>query len=351
MKMSKVLMTGAIGLVSLGLAACGGGGSSSGSGSADAGSGATKVFKLAFNQTDQHPQYAAGVELGKRLEEVTDGRYSVKVYPNEQLGGQADVIQNLSNGTVELMWVGGPVLEGFNKDFVVFNLPYVFDSVDAQFAVLSDQEALEPLFTSIEDSKQITVLAGVNAGVRNVYNSKHAVRTPEDLNGLKIRVQQSDSQVRMIELMGAVASPMNNGETYSAMQTGVLDGAENNEVTWDALKHSEVAKYYSYTRHLIIPDYLLMSTKALDAMSPEDQAALMELLPEIQKIANDGFAAFTQESIDHATSIGAQFNDDVDVAAFKARVQPLVDESVNENDVRKGLYDLIQQANAANPAK
>lgn len=351
MKMSKVLMTGAIGLVSLGLAACGGGGSSSGSGSADAGSGATKVFKLAFNQTDQHPQYAAGVELGKRLEEVTDGRYSVKVYPNEQLGGQADVIQNLSNGTVELMWVGGPVLEGFNKDFVVFNLPYVFDSVDAQLAVLSDQEALEPLFTSIEDSKQITVLAGVNAGVRNVYNSKHAVRTPEDLNGLKIRVQQSDSQVRMIELMGAVASPMNNGETYSAMQTGVLDGAENNEVTWDALKHSEVAKYYSYTRHLIIPDYLLMSTKALDAMSQEDQAALMELLPEIQKIANDGFAAFTQESIDHATSIGAQFNDDVDVAAFKARVQPLVDESVNENDVRKGLYDLIQQANAANPAK
>ena len=155
----------------------------------------------------------------------------------------------------------------------------------------------------------------------------------------------------MIELMGAVASPMNNGETYSAMQTGVLDGAENNEVTWDALKHSEVAKYYSYTRHLIIPDYLLISTKALDAMSPEDQQALKDLVPEIQKIANDGFAAFTQKSIDHATSIGAQFNDDVDTAAFKARVQPLVDESVNENDVRKGLYDLVQQANAANPAK
>ena len=348
MKMSKLLLTGAIGLVTLGLAACGGGSSSGGS---SAGSGETKVFKLAFNQTDQHPQYAAGVELGKRLEEVTEGRYSVKVYPNEQLGGQADVIQNLSNGTVELMWVGGPVLEGFNKDFVVFNLPYVFDSVDAQLAVLSEYEALDPLYTSIEENKQITVLAGVNAGVRNVYNSKHAVRTPEDLNGLKIRVQQSDSQVRMIELMGAVASPMNNGETYSAMQTGVLDGAENNEVTWDALKHSEVAKYYSYTRHLIIPDYLLISTKALNAMSAEDQQALKDLVPEIQKIANDGFAAFTQKSIDHATSIGAQFNDDVDTAAFKARVQPLVDESVNENDVRKGLYDLVQQANAANPAK
>ena len=90
---------------------------------------------------------------------------------------------------------------------------------------------------------------------------------------------------------------------------------------------------------------------ALNAMSAEDQQALKDLVPEIQKIANDGFAAFTQKSIDHATSIGAQFNDDVDTAAFKARVQPLVDESVNENDVRKGLYDLVQQANAANPAK
>ncbi|MGB3954621.1 MAG: TRAP transporter substrate-binding protein [Brooklawnia sp.] len=349
MKLSKVFITGAAGLVALSLAACGGG-SSSGDASGDAGSADQKVFKLAFNQTEQHPQYAAGVELGKKLEEATDGRYSVQVYPNEQLGGQADVIQNLSDGTVELMWVGGPVLESFNKDFVVFNLPYVFDSTAAQLDVLSDQEALEPLFTSIEDSQSITVLAGVNAGVRNVYNAEKPIRTPEDLSGMKIRVQQSDSQVRMIELMGAVASPMNNGETYSALQTGVLDGAENNEVTWDALKHSEVAKYYSYTRHLIIPDYLLMSTKALDEMSEEDRQALMDLLPEIQKVANDGFAAFTQASIDHATSIGAQFNDDVDIAAFKERVQPLVDESVNENDVRKTLYERVQEANAANPA-
>ena len=131
----------------------------------------------------------------------------------------------------------------------------------------------------------------------------------------------------------------------------MLDGAENNEVTWDALKQSEVAKYYSYTRHLMLPDYLLMSTKALDKMSDEDQAALLEIIPEIQKLANDGFADFTEKSIEHATSIGAQFNDDVDVAAFKSLVQPLVESSVNENDVRKGLYQLVQDANAAHPAK
>ena len=349
MKLSKMIMTGMVGMVSLALAACGGG-ASTGDGSASAGGGGGEqvVFKLAFNQTEEHPQYAAGVKFGELLEEATDGRYSVQVYPNEQLGGQADVIQNLSNGTVELMWVGGPVLESYNKDFIVFNLPYVFDSVEAQNQILADTELLGDLYTSIEASSSITVLAGVHAGVRNVYNVKHPIRTPDDLKGLKIRVQQSDSQVRMIELMGAVASPMNNGEVYSALQTGVLDGAENNEVTWDALKQSEVAKYYSYTRHLMIPDYLLMSTKALEKMSDEDRQALLDLIPQVQQTANDGFAAFTEASIANATSIGAEFNDDVDTAAFKKLVQPLVDESINENDIRKALYEAIQQANEEN---
>lgn len=351
MKLSKVILTGAVGLVSLSLAACGGGSSGDSSDGSGKGSSGQTVFKLAFNQTADHPQYEAGVALGKKLEEVTDGRYSVKVYPNEQLGGQADVIQNLSNGTVELMWVGAPVLEGFNSDFIVFNLPYMFDSTEAQGAVLSNTEALESLYHSIEDSKGITVLTGVNAGTRNIYNSKHPVVTPADLQGMKIRVQQSDSQVAMIEAMGAIASPMNQGDVYSALQTGVLDGAENNEVTWDALKQDEVAKYYSYTKHLMLPDYLLMSTKALNKMSEEDQAALLGLIPEIQQIANEGFAAFTQSSIEHATSIGAEFNDNVDIAAFKTLTQPLVDSAISGNDTRQALYQVVQEANAAYPAK
>ena len=202
MKLSKVFITGAAGLVALSLAACGGG-SSSGDASGDAGSADQKVFKLAFNQTEQHPQYAAGVELGKKLEEATDGRYSVQVYPNEQLGGQADVIQNLSDGTVELMWVGGPVLESFNKDFVVFNLPYVFDSTAAQLDVLSDQgsRAAVPRSRTPVDHR----LAGVNAGVRNVYNAEKPIRTPRPVRyedpGPEVELQVPDDR-----LLGAVAS-------------------------------------------------------------------------------------------------------------------------------------------------
>jgi TRAP-type C4-dicarboxylate transport system substrate-binding protein len=238
-------------------------------------------------------------------------------------------------------------MESFNEDFIVFNLPYMFDSIEAQEAVFNDPEVVGDLYSSVEDSKNITVLAGLHAGVRNVYNSKRAITEPGDLDGLKIRVQQSDSQVAMIEAMGAVASPMGQGEVYSALQTGALDGAENNETVYDALKHDEVAKFYSYTRHLMIPDYLLINTQILEEMPDEDREAFLELVPDAVEEANSGFVTFAEESRTAAEGLGAEFNDDVDVEAFEELVQPLVEDSIN-NDVRQGLFDAVQAANEAN---
>lgn len=270
MKLSKVILTCWPVCISLGLAACGGGGSSSGSTPAtDGGSGEQIVFKLAFNQTDQHPQYKAGVEFGKRLEEATDGRYSIKVYPNEQLGTQSDVIQNLSNGTVELMYVGGPVMEGFNKDFAVYNLPYSVQRSMRNIRSSATRNERRDLFKSAEESKNITVLAALFAGAQHLQQQAGGLQL-DDLTGMKIRVQQSDSQVRMIELMGAVASPMAVA-TSTPRQTGVLDGAEQR----DRLQRTATTKYkfYSYTRHLMIPDYLLISSKALEHFAMPRQTA------------------------------------------------------------------------------
>jgi tripartite ATP-independent transporter DctP family solute receptor len=357
MKRSKLFMTMATATVAaMTLAACGGGGggdaedgetAAAGGGGAVDVSDAETMFKLAFNQTDQHPQYIAATQLGEDLYEATDGRYAIEVYPNEELGTQSDVVQSVSDGSVEMMFIGGPVMESFNEDFIVFNLPYVFDSIEAQAAVLNDQEVVSELYSSVEDSKNISVLAGLHAGVRNVYNSVKPIKEPADLEGLKIRVQQSDSQVAMIEAMGAVASPMGQGEVYSALQTGALDGAENNETVFDALKHDEVAKYYSYTRHLMIPDYLLINTQILEGMPEEDREAFLELIPGAVEQANEGFVDFVDESRTAAEGLGAEFNDDVDVAAFEETVAPLVEESIN-NDVRQALFDAVEASNEAN---
>lgn len=362
-----VLTVAAAGLAAISLAACGGGGGNGDGGSTDGGDSssteeaaggnadctgttADKVFKLAFNQTEQHPQYVAAVELGNKLAEATDCRYGIQAYANEQLGSQADVVNDISAGAVEMMYIGGPVMEGFNPDFIVFNLPYMFDSIEAQQEVFENTEALAELFSSLEDTKNITVLGALHSGVRNVYNSVRPITKPADLDGLKIRVQQSDSQVKMIELMGGVASPMGQGEVYGALQTGVLDGAENNPTVYNALKHDEVAGYYSGTAHLLIPDYLLINTEVLASMG-DDEQVFLDLVSEAILDANTGFIEFAAESQAASEEAGAVFNtDDVDVAAFKEAVQPLIDESIN-NPVRESLYELVQQANEAHPAK
>lgn len=338
MRPKKIAAALVAGVTTLALAACGGGAA------APAGGGGAKTtFRLAFNQTEEHPQFKAAEELGKRLEKATDGRYSIEAYANETLGSQSDVIQQVSDGTVDMMYVGGPVMESFNQDFIVFNLPYMFADAEAQATVFADDAVMGDLKKSVEGSKKITVLTALHAGVRSVY-SKKPVRTPADLAGQKIRVQQSDSQVRMITDMGGVASPMGQGEVYTALQSGVLDGAENNETVFDALKHDEVAKYYSYTRHLMIPDYLIISTQSLEKMNEADRKALTDLMPEITKLANDGFADFVKESKENATSLKAEFIEDVDVNAFKQRTEPMVKAAIN-NPVRQKLYDAVQKAN------
>jgi len=336
-RISAVLITGA---AVVALSACGSG---------DGGDAGTTTLRLAFNQTEQHPQYIAAQKLGEKLEEATDGRYTIEVYANETLGSQSDVVNNVSDGSVDMMYIGGPVMESFNEDFIVFNLPYMFDSIEAQHAVFSNEEVMGDLLSSIEEDKKITALGALYAGVRNVYATK-PVESPDDMDGLKIRVQESDSQVEMLNLMGGVASPMGQGEVYTALQSGVLDGAENNETVYNALKHDEVAQYYSYTKHLMIPDYLLMSTQSLDAMPEEDRQALIDLIPETIEEANAGFLEFEDESIAKSEETGAEFITDVDTAAFKERVQPLVEESIN-NPVREALYDAVQDANAEFPAE
>ncbi|MDR1936462.1 MAG: TRAP transporter substrate-binding protein [Candidatus Accumulibacter sp.] len=306
-------------------------------------------FKLAFNQTEAHPQYKAGTEFGKRLLQATGGCYTIKVYPNETLGTQSSVINNISDGSVAMGWFGGPPIESMNADAIVFNLPYMFDSYEAQQAVLGDEAVMGEFKNSLVASKNIRILTLVYAGARNVYTKK-AVRNIADLTGQKIRVQQSDSQVKMIQLMGAVATPMGQGDVYSALQTGTLDGAENNETVYDALKHDEVAKFYNYTLHLMIPDYLIMNSDLLNKMPEADRKALLDLVPEITKIANEEFQVFVDNSIKAAKAKGANFVTDVDVPAFKAAVAPLVKESIN-NPVRQKLYDAIQAANAKYPRK
>ena len=186
----------------------------------------TQVLKVAFNQSEKHPQYKALVEFGKKLEEQTKGAYKLEISPNALLGDQRATVELTQNGVIQMAVVGNPVVENFNKDFAVIGLPYLYDSLEHQKKVfLSD--VLKPLFKSVS-SNGFEVVGIFTAGARCIYTDE-AVTKPEDLAGYKIRVMQSDTMKKMLDLMGGIGTPMGQGEVYTAIQQGVINGGENDE--------------------------------------------------------------------------------------------------------------------------
>ncbi len=229
----------------------------------------TQVLKVAFNQSENHPQYKALTKFSNQLEEQTKGAYKLEISPNALLGDQRATAELVQNGVIQMSVVGNPVVESFNKDFSVIGLPYLYDNLEHQKKVfLSD--VLEPLFKSVSSSG-FEVIGAFTAGARCLYTDKPMMK-PEDLKGYKFRVMQSDTMKKMVDYMGGIGTPMGQGEVYTAVQQGVIEGGENNEVTYVDLKHYEIAPYFSYTNHLMVPE-IITKTKNY----------IMECLQKIEK--------------------------------------------------------------------
>ena len=341
-------MTALIGASLLALTACSAGtspvaeetGSSEGSDAPEANAD-TLTMKVAFNQPETHPQYIVMDELGDKLNEATDGAYDIEVFPNETLGAQRETIELVQAGTIEMAYVGGPLLENFNPDFVVFNLPFVFESPEHQSEVTNDPEIVGDLYSSLED-QGIKVVSAFHGGVRSIYNSVKPIETPADLAGMKIRVIESDTNIEMMSLMGGTGTPMGQGEVYTAIQSGILEGGENNELIYSNLKHAEVAPFYSYTRHLMFPDYLIINPAVYDAMTPEHQEIFTELLAEARVHEAELWKEQVADGIEAAEAAGATFNE-VDTEAFAEVIAPLTEKKLT-NEVTQGIYDQVRAA-------
>ena len=304
----------------------------------------TTYVKLALNQSESHPSFIALENLSERFEERTDGRWVIEVFPNEQLGSQQEVLQFVMSSAIEMAIVSGTQLENLNKDFQVLNMPTTFGSVDHQMSVIRDQDLMEPLFTSLED-QNISVIGGFTQGSRSIYTSDTPVLTPADMAGRKIRVQESDMHIRMIQLMGGSATPLSYGEVYTAIQSGVLDGAENNEVSYVTQNHYEVAEHWSQTEHLVGLDYMVMRHDLLEAMSEQDRDAFLDEWDKAMVEHTDLWNAETAQAIEDAKAGGATFHE-VDRAAFQEALAPIKDEFLT-TPFQRELFDKVRAADTA----
>ena len=305
--------------------------------------GGKRIIRVALSQSETHPEYTGMEKFKEVVEEKLGDKYEVQIYPNELLGGQTKAIELTQTGAIDFVVAGTPNLEIFADVYEVFSMPYLFTSEEAYFASMNDTDYMEKVYESTDDTG-LRVMTWFNVGSRNFY-AKKPINTPDDLKGLKMRVQQSPASVKMAIAFGAAASPMSFGEVYTAIQQGVIDGAENNELALTENKHGEVAKYYSYTMHQIIPDVLIANLKFLNGLSDEEK----EIFYDAAQQATDTEMEAWDTQVEKAKKIA---QDDMgvefiypDINLFKDKVSNVQQEMLDANPDIQDLYDHIQMYN------
>lgn len=281
------------------------------------------VLKLAENQPEDYPTTIGDKEMAKIVEEKTDGRIKIEVYAGGQLGDEKSVIEAIQMGGIDLARVNAQPLSDFCKSLRVLSMPYLFENEEHLWKVLNGDIG-EEILESLEDAS-IVGLTYYDSGSRNFYNSKREVRTPADMEGLKIRVQQSELMVGLVEAVGASATPMPYEEVYSAIQTGVIDGAENNWPSYDSSSHYEVAKYFTLDEHTRTPEVVIASKSVWDKLSDEDKAIIKDAAKESQKAQRKAWKEYEEKSIEKIKANDNVITEVEDLKAWQDAVAPLYD--------------------------
>jgi len=244
------------------------------------------VLRLAETHPADYPTTLGDMKFAELVKERSGGRIVIEVYPGSQLGQEKAVIEQVQFGAIDFTRVSVSPLAAFVPVFDALQLPYLYRSEDHMWKVLLGPIGKE-LFASLEPSGFVGI-GWFEPGARNFYNSKRAVATPADLAGLKIRVQESPLMVGMVSGLGAVATPMAYGEVYSGLQTGVIDGAENNWPSYESTSHYEVAKFYTVDEHTRVPEIIIGSKISLSKLSQADQdmikQAAIDAIPYQRKL-------------------------------------------------------------------
>ena len=306
-------------------------------------SGGKKIIRVALSQSETHPEYTGMEKFKEYVEEKLGDKYEVQIYPNELLGSQTKAIELTQTGAIDFVVVGTPNLEIFADVYEVFSMPYLFTSQKAYYAAMNDSDYMEKVYESTDETG-LRVVTWFDVGTRNFY-AKKAINTPDDLKGLKMRVQQSPASVKMANAFGAAASPMSFGEVYTAIQQGVIDGAENNELALTDNKHGEVAKYYSYTMHQMIPDVLIANLKFLNGLSEEERQVFYDAAEVASETERDAWTTEVEKAKKTAEEdMGVTFIYP-DISLFKEKVSNVQNEMLDANPDIRDLYDHIQLYN------
>ncbi|MCM4154843.1 TRAP transporter substrate-binding protein [Gramella sp. AN32] len=261
-----------------------------------------KILRLAHGLDTQHPVHKAMVILGERLEEKSGGKLKLRIYPSAQLGGERETLELLQIGSLDITKVSAAVLENFIPEYKVFSVPYLFRNKEHSFQVFDGEIGQELLNKG--NKFRLRGLTFYDAGSRSFYTKENPINSPKDLEGLKIRVQKSNMAVAMVNDLGGAPTPISYGELYTALQQGVVDGAENNLPSFYTSKHYEVCKYYSMDQHTAVPDVLLIGLDTWEILTEQQKKWLQEATAESTVAQRKLWAASEKESLEEIKKAG-----------------------------------------------
>ena len=302
------------------------------------------MIKLGHGLDVTHPVHKAMIFMAERVAEKSDGQMRIDIYPSEQLGTERQCLELLQIGVLDMTKVSSSVMESFADPYKVFGLPYVFTDDAHRFAVMEGPIGQEILKSS--ESSWLRGLTYYDAGWRSFYTVDQPIRTPEDLDGLKIRTQESPVAISLVNQLGGAATPISFGELYTALQQGVVDGAENNPPSFHTTRHYELCDYYSLDRHTAPADVLLGSTHLWERLTPQEREWLQE--------AADASAQYQKKLWDEATEKAMKTVKEAgvkivrpDLAPFREAVTPLY-QDYKEN--QPAVYDLFRRIRSMDEA-
>ena len=299
---------------------------------------AQTVLRSSDTHPDGYPTVEAVKYFGELVKERTAGRYAVELYHSAQLGEEKDTIEQVRAGVIDLNRISMAPFNGLIPETTVPSLPYIFRSEDHMHKVMDG--AVGDQIAAAFDQVGLVLLAFYDGGARSFYNSKKPINSLADLAGMKFRVIQSDIFVDMVAALGANATPMPYGEVYSAIETGVIDGAENNFPSYDTAKHAEVAKFYSLDEHTMVPEAFVMAKSSWDKLTPEDQAIFKAAAKDSVAKQRELWTAKVKESRVKVEAAGSQITMP-DKQPFIDAMGPVYEKHVKD-DKLKAMVEAIK---------
>jgi len=299
----------------------------------------TRSLKLAHALDVTHPVHKGMAYMAEKVTEKSNGQLTIEIYPSQQLGTERQCLELLQIGSLAMTKVSAAVMENFSPKIQILSLPYIFRGRSHAYEVL-DGPIGKQLLEESEDY-WLRGLTYFDAGYRSFY-TKEPVQAPQDLEGKKIRVQESVTAMNLVRALDGAPTPISWGELYTALQQGVVDGAENNPPSFYLSRHYEVCKYYTLNEHTSVPDILVMSTVAWNSLNDQEKKWLEEAVREATDYQRLLWQEAEQEALEAIQAAGVEIIRP-DKSAFAKRTEHLFEEYSDKPE----LYQLIQQIQAA----